>query len=120
MNHGITQFNIEEVKIIRQEEMEDFSRQIADTIDRIDKPMIIISFESVRVICSRLLGEIVALNRKIRERGGKLKLACVSENIRKVFSITALDREIKIYPNMDAAVKSYRRMRWLKFFGAPR
>jgi anti-anti-sigma factor len=120
MSHGITQFNIEELALIRQEDMEDFSRQVTQTVDRIDNPNVIINFENVRVICSRLLGEIVLLNKLIRNRGGRLKLACVSENIRKIFNITALDREIKIYPDMNTAVKSYRLMRVLKFFGAPK
>ncbi len=120
MSHGVTRFNIEEIKLIRQEDMDDFRDQVQATVNQIDQPNVVISFETVQLICSRLLGIIAALNKQIRARGGRLKLACVNPEIRKVFSITGLDREIKIYDSVTAAEKSFRFQRVIDFFGGPK
>jgi len=119
VERGVTHVAIDEVAITRQEEIDDFAVKMNEAIDGIAKPNLVISFQSVKLICSRLLGVIAALQRKVAAKGGKIKLAAVDENIRKVFNITQLDREIRIYDDVPAAVRSFKRERMWKMLGGP-
>jgi anti-sigma B factor antagonist len=119
VERGVTHVAIDEVAITRQEEIDDFAKKMSEAIDRIAKPNLVVSFQNVKLICSRLLGVIAALQKKVRAKGGKIKLACVDENIRKVFNITQLDREIHIYNDVPAAVRSFKRERMWQLLGGP-
>jgi len=119
VNKGVTSLAIDELELTRQEDMDDFARQVSETIETLSRPNIVINFGSVRLICSRLLGHIIAINKRIMARGGKLKLAAVNPEIRKVFAITALDRQIKIYDSVEAATRSFRLSRLFELLGGP-
>ncbi len=65
---------------------------------------VVIDFRNVQFLSSAVLGVIVGLGILIRDNGGNLALANVAPNLHKVFSITSLDKMIRIYPSTDEAI----------------
>lgn len=53
------------------------------------------------------LGMIMGALTTLRSSGGDLKLACVSDRVRRPIIVTKLDSVLKMYLTADEAVKSY-------------
>ena len=64
--------------------------QVLDQLERGD-PKIILDFSKTDYIDSSGLGVLVTLSKKIREQGGQLSLASLSEDLRTLFELTKLD-----------------------------
>ena len=64
---------------------------------------IVLDFAGVQFVGSEELGALVALNRKVRGTGGKLRLVNVEPPISGVFAITRLDTIIDVHRVGSAA-----------------
>ena len=51
----------------------------------------------VRYLTSTCLGKLVALNRRLRDRGRSLVIANVSAQVYEVFAVTKLDRVLDVH-----------------------
>lgn len=58
---------------------------------------VVLDFSGVQFVGSEELGALVALNRKVRGAGGKLRLVNVEPPISGVFAITRLDTIIDVH-----------------------
>jgi len=65
---------------------------------------LVVDLEGVTFMDSTGLGVLVGRLKLVRVKGGSLRLACGSERILKVFSITGLDKVFQIFPSVDAAL----------------
>ena len=86
-----------------------YIEQLGDQIYRhlkgVDAPRVVIDLGSVRQLSSAALGMLIALQKVIVDRqGGKIALANVREDLRKVFKITKLDRLMKIHDGTQQAI----------------
>jgi anti-anti-sigma factor len=52
---------------------------------------IVLDFSGVSFACSDVLGKLVILNKRMRQKGGRLKLCGVCPHIREVLAVTKLD-----------------------------
>jgi anti-sigma B factor antagonist len=57
---------------------------------------LLVNLEGVRYISSSMLATLVALERKVRQKGGKLRLCGLGPTVRDVFSTSHLDRLFEI------------------------
>ena len=64
--------------------------QVLDRLERGDRKFIV-DFSKTDYIDSSGLGVLVTLSKKIREQGGQLSLASLSEDLRTLFELTKLD-----------------------------
>ena len=46
--------------------------------------------------------------KRVRERGGDLKLTNLSSKVRKFFEVTRLEQMLEIFESVEEAVKSFR------------
>lgn len=65
---------------------------------------LVVDLEGVTFMDSTGLGVLVGRLKLVRVKGGTLRLACSSERILKVFSITGLDKVFQIFPSVDEAL----------------
>lgn len=83
------------------------SGQVAATANRLaagpPAGEIVLDFAGVQFVGSEELGALVALNRKVRGAGGKLRLVNVGPPISGVFSITRLDTILDVHRTGSAA-----------------
>ena len=52
---------------------------------------LILDFSAVEHITSAMLGKLVSTNRRMREKGGKMVLCGIHENLRVIFRVTRLE-----------------------------
>jgi anti-sigma B factor antagonist len=71
-----------------------------------DLQTIVIDFAGVDFLDSTGLGSLVGLARRKREGLADVKLACMSEKVRKVFEVTQAFRLFDIYDDVDTAAKT--------------
>lgn len=67
----------------------------------------LIDFAQTGYIDSSGLGVLVSLSKKIREQGGELRLANLSEDLRTLFELTKLDTLFQISASRQDALKSF-------------
>ena len=67
---------------------------------------VVISLESVDFMDSSGLGTLIAMLKRVSERGGDLKIACLSKKVRMVFEITRAYKVFEIFDTVDEAVRA--------------
>ena len=75
-------------------------QQVLDELERGERKFLI-DFSRTQYIDSSGLGVLVSLSKRIRERGGVLRLAHLSENLRDLFAMTKLDTLFRIEDSDD-------------------
>jgi anti-sigma B factor antagonist len=65
---------------------------------------LIADLSSTEFLDSTALGALVSVLKRLRLKGGEMRLVCTSPGILKVFDITGLDRVFPIHPSVEAAV----------------
>ncbi len=70
-------------------------------------PYYVIDLSLVSYIDSGGLGSLVSSLRRVREKQGDIRIASLSDKVRKVFELTRVYRIFDIYDSSEAAVCSY-------------
>ena len=83
-----------------------FQDQISDYLAN-DKKNIIIDMSDVKFVDSSGLGNIVRAYSTVKDAGGQLKLAGISNKVEGVLSITKLSSVFDQYPTVEEASKSF-------------
>lgn len=68
----------------------------------------IINLEKVDFMDSAGLGTLIAVLKKVTERGGDLKVACLQKKPRMVFEITRAYKVFEIYDSVQEALAGFR------------
>jgi len=86
------------------------SRRFQDRITRAiqdETVSVVVNMTDVKWINSSGLGIMMASLTTLRGSGGDLKLANVSERVRRPIEVTKLDTVIRMFESIDEAVESY-------------
>ena len=67
-------------------------------------PRIVMDFVNVGHMSSSALGMLIMLHKRVREKGGVLRLCNIRPSIYEVFEITRLSEVFKILPSREEAV----------------
>lgn len=84
-----------------------FQDQIASFIDQ-GKKNIIVNMSDVSFVDSSGIGNIVRAFSTVKDAGGSLKLAGVTDKIDGLLSITKLNSVFQQFPSIDEAAKSFK------------
>ncbi|MDP7422269.1 MAG: STAS domain-containing protein [bacterium] len=68
---------------------------------------LIVNFAVTEYLCSTSLGTLALIIKRVRERGGDLKLANLNSKVMRFFEITRLVNMIDVYDSVEAAMKSF-------------
>lgn len=74
-------------------------KQIHELIDEAGNPDLVIDLNSSNYFGSMMLGEMVRLGQKINEKGGKVAMCSVSDQVQKVLEVMKL---ADIWPQFDS------------------
>jgi anti-sigma B factor antagonist len=66
---------------------------------------VVVDLTAATFIDSMTLGVLLGAVKRLRPRGGRLRIVCADPNIRKIFEITLLDRVFSIYGTREAALE---------------
>lgn len=70
-------------------------------------PKVVLDFKGVDFIDSACLGSLISISKKLKEKGGDIRIAALQEEVRSIFQITRLDKVFRIFDKTDEAVASY-------------
>lgn len=80
-----------------------FDRQVGDKYLEL-----IADLEELSYSSSAGIRVFLGLVRSFRQKGGDLRIAAVQPRVDKIFKLSKFDRIIKIFPDVETAVRSYK------------
>ena len=89
------------------ESIDEFST-LLNSIIRQGKYKIILDFSQIVYMCSFALGIMIHTLKKVRERGGDLKISGLSEWLRSLIKVARIDEIVKIYNSAEEALESFK------------
>lgn len=95
-----------EGELMGGDETKMFQDRIYDAI-RETKTHVVVDMSRLKWMNSSGLGTLMAGLTTLRSSDGDLKLACLSERVKRPIEITKLDQVLQIYDNLETAVKSF-------------
>jgi anti-anti-sigma factor len=92
-------------KILDEMVISEIGEQLYQLVEQSEYPRMIVDFSAVSHMSSSALGMLITLHKRIREKGGILKLCCVQPAIYEVFVITRLNEIFDICGSIDEAMQ---------------
>jgi anti-anti-sigma factor len=81
--------------------------EFSATAAREELKKVVLDFSGVEFVCSDVLAKVVILNKRLRQKEGKLKLCAICRNIREILAITRLDTILDIVENERDALLAF-------------
>ena len=103
----ITRVEFIDRNILDEGNIQQIGDEILRLVDEQDLPRMLISFENVEHLSSAALGTLITINKRIRDKGGQLRLTDIDPQIYEVFVITKLNKLFQIHESADDAMASF-------------
>jgi len=78
-------------KIIEDLGIQELGQELFQLVDVEDRKKLLLNFATVDFLSSAALGKLITLDKKVKARGGVLKLCSIRPEIYEVFAITRLN-----------------------------
>jgi anti-sigma B factor antagonist len=72
-----------------------------------EKTRLLLNFQQVEFLSSAALGKLITLDKKVKARGGKMKLSNIRPEIYEVFAITKLNKLFDIKDDEADALAAF-------------
>jgi anti-anti-sigma factor len=92
------------VKLLDDKDLKLLSQLIDESAGEPGISLVVVDLSRVQILPSLGLGALVQISNKCKARDQSLKLAAAQPSIRKVFSITRLDRILDLVDSVEAAL----------------
>jgi len=76
-------------------------------LDKCDEPHIVLDLKEVEYFTSDEIGVVVELQKRLDERGGKLRICQVGDTLLELLRILRLDTILKIDETLEQSLESY-------------
>jgi anti-sigma B factor antagonist len=74
------------------------------TLDDADGERLVLDLSGVPFLDSTTLSVLVGVHKRLRHRGHPLRIACPSDSVRRVLTVTGLARVFEVHDTLDAAL----------------
>lgn len=94
VEHGVdvTTVTFNHKEILSEQYIKELEKEIMSVVVRTRRENMVLDFCNVKFMTSAFLGLLVKMHKRIRERGGYLKLQNIDPSIYKIFEITKLTK----------------------------
>ncbi len=96
-----------ETKILNDMVIEGIARELGDLAAQEDCANLLLNFEGVGFLSSSVLGKLITLNKRMKGKGGKLKLCTMKKEIYELFTLTNLTKIFDIYDDETAGMMAF-------------
>lgn len=96
-----------DTKIVDSSNIEEMGSELNSLVDTDRIKHVLLNFEGVEFLSSAALNKLIALDKKVKEVGGILRLSCLRADIMEVFNITRLNRVFDIRTKEAEALKAF-------------
>jgi len=94
-------------KIIEDLGIQELGQELFQLVDVEDRKKLLLNFATVDFLSSAALGKLITLDKKVKARGGVLKLCSIRPEIYEVFAITRLNRLFDIKDDEADALAAF-------------
>ena len=94
-------------KILDEIAITQIQEQLSAVLASATEPKLVMDFSRVAHMSSSALGMLITLHKRIREKGGELRLCGISPSIYEVFVITRLNEIFRIVQTRPQALASF-------------
>ena len=103
----VTVVRFRDRKIIEDINIQELGREMFRLVEVDHRERLVLNFSAVNFLSSAALGKLITLDKKMKARGGALKLSNIRPEIYEVFAITRLDRLFDIKKDESEALGSF-------------
>jgi anti-sigma B factor antagonist len=103
----VTVVHFRDQKIIEDLGIQELGQELFHLVEEEDRQKLVLNFSSVDFLSSAALGKLITLDKKIKARGGALKLCNIRPEIYEVFAITRLNRLFDIREDEADALAAF-------------
>ena len=98
VQHGVdvTFATLNDEKILEEQHIKELEEELMFVVEEEKRDNLMLDFCNVKFMTSAFLGLLVKVHKRVRERGGYLKLRHIDPTIYKVFEITQLTKVFDI------------------------
>ncbi len=104
---GVTVVEFSDRKILEELSIREIEEQLFAMVDNAPSVKLLLNFQSVEHLSSAALGMLINLDKKVREKKGKLVLSDINPQIFEVFKITQLYKMFDIRDTAAQAMKQF-------------
>ncbi len=95
-------------KILNERSVNEMGNRLLDCVSSSEgPPKIVVRFDSVSFLSSMAVGKLVMVQRKVKERGGELKLCDLKPSTLDIFRASRLIDYFEIYPDSETAMGDF-------------
>ena len=102
-NAAITTIQFCQKDILDDVQIGEMEAELTSLIDAKTRPLVLIDFHNVDHMSSACLGVLVAINTRVNQKEGRLRLANIQPKLMSAFELTKLDTVLKISSTSTAA-----------------
>jgi len=103
----VTVVRFRDQKIIEDINIQELGQEMFRLIEVENREKLLLNFSSVDFLSSAALGKLITLDKKVKGRGGVLKLSNIRPEIYEVFAITKLNRLFDIKDDEADALAAF-------------
>ena len=103
----VTVVRFRDRKIIEDINIQELGREMFRLVEVDHREKLVLNFSSVNFLSSAALGKLITLDKKMKARGGVLKLSNIRAEIYEVFAITKLNRLFDIKEDEADALAAF-------------
>lgn len=103
----VTVIHFRDQKIIEDLGIQELGQELFSLVEVDNRKKLVLNFSSVDFLSSAALGKLITLEKKLKNRGGTLKLCCIRPEIYEVFAITRLNRLFDIKQEEADAIAAF-------------
>jgi len=94
-------------RILDDVNIQEIGQELYQLVEEEHRDRVLLNLCDVDFLASSALGKLITLQRKIKARGGTLKLSNVRPEIYEVFAITKLNAKFEIHDEEEEALKAF-------------
>jgi len=94
-------------KILDEQNIQMIGDDLFRLVDELGRRKVLLNFSNVEFMSSAALGKLIRLHQRMSQVGGKLVLTNIAKDIMTVFTLTKLDKMLKIVKDEQTGLASF-------------
>lgn len=103
----VTVVHFRDQRIIEDLGIQEMGQELFHLVEAENRKKLLLNFATVSFMSSAALGKLITLDKKVKAKGGVLKLCSIRPEIYEVFAITRLDRLFDIRKDESDGLGSF-------------
>ncbi len=104
---GVTVVSFMDSKILDAASIQELGDELFNLVDKDGVKALLLDFGNVEFLSSAALNKLIILDKKVKMKGGQLRLCNLKPEIQEVFVITRLNQLFEIKDTVDDAISAY-------------